>query len=86
MQATGPGMADIVVWRGKDEMKLRLGTTSGTVLIHASLKWGLGRITDKDGYEVTKESPILPAERYEYQLPAGANTLKPCALMMLESV
>ena len=40
-------------------LKFRAGTSSKAILARARDKWGPGRVTDKEGYEVTDEAPVL---------------------------
>lgn len=32
-----------------------------------ALTWGPGLVTDKEGYEITEESPVIVADQYEYE-------------------
>lgn len=64
----------IILVCGPAVLKFRTGTSSKAILARATDKWGPGMITDKEGYEVTEESPVLVADQYEYQISSASKT------------
>ncbi len=59
---------------GHAVLKFRIGTSSKSILARARDEWGPGVITDKEGYAVTEESPVLVADQYAYQIPSASKT------------
>ena len=65
-------------------LKFRAGTSSKAILARARDKWGPGMVTDKEGYEVTDESPVLVPDQYEYQRSSASKTsVLKCRLVAL---
>ena len=64
----------IILVCGPAVLKFRTRTSSKPILSRARDKWGSGMITDKEGYEVTEESPVLVADQYEYQTSSASKT------------
>ncbi len=64
----------IILVCGHAVLKFRIRTSSKAILARARDEWGPGIITDKEGYAVTEESPVLVADQYEYQSPSASKT------------
>lgn len=67
----------IILVCGPAVFKFRGRTSSEAILARARDKWGPGMVTDKEGYEVTEESPVLAADQYEYQICSTSKTASP---------
>ena len=65
---------DILLVCNSESLKFRAGTSSKAILARARETWGPGKITDKEGYQVTDESPVLVNDQYDYHRSSAGKT------------